>query len=122
MMWDSPKVREIEKEYGELWDTYDKTPEKIAGDGGKSKHGEVRWLVDRLFRKRLSDENLRRLVASCDALPARASERSWFANDLLAFMVKHFVRRGDRTILVELLSKRCPGRIRFSSNGVGLTR
>jgi len=104
-------MREIENEYKSLWATYNNSPEKIGGGDLKSKYGAVLRLVDRLFRKRVSGQNIRQLAASCDTLPVDAEHRSQFANDLLAFMVKALVELEERDTLVSLLSTRCPGRV-----------
>jgi uncharacterized protein (TIGR03067 family) len=68
-------------------------------------------LVDSLFRKRLSEEDLRQLAATCDSLPISAKERSRFANDALGFVVRSLVDVGERQKLIALLSTRCPGRV-----------
>jgi hypothetical protein len=111
MSWESAKIRELESEYESFWDMDKRAPEKIAGDGGRDKYGEMLRLRDAFFRKHLSATDLQGLAVSCDRLPVHARERSRFANDLLAFMVKVFVELGDRDSLVTLLSARCPGRI-----------
>ena len=88
-------------------------PEKILGNDGKTKYQHISWLVDDLFGTRLSQRDLRHLAVSCDSLPPSNSDRSQFANSLLAFMVHAFIRQGDRSALVQLLSVRCPSRVGF---------
>ena len=51
------------------------------------------------------------LATTCGTLPARAKNRSEFANAVLAYMEKTFVDSGDRDNLVKLLSTRCQLRI-----------
>jgi hypothetical protein len=111
LSWDSPRIRELEKEYESLWDTYGKHREKVLGSDGKTKYRHVTWLVSDLFRTRLSRRDLCHLAFSCGSLPSSNKDRSEFANSLLAFMVRDFVNRGDRSALIRLLSVRCPSRV-----------
>jgi hypothetical protein len=90
-------------------------PPTIAGNDSKTKYVEQERLVNSLFRKRLSERDLVQLAASCDALPVHAKERSLFANDLLAFMVRAFVEWGDRDRLITFLSTRCPGHMPWNA-------
>ena len=105
--WDSPKMQEIEKEWHSLWDAYDKNPEMIPGDNGITRYINVVKIVHNLLGRRLSDKELRQLVAACDTLPADI-ENAGFVRDALAFMVKSFADSEDRESLVTLLSRRCP--------------
>ena len=107
LTWDSPKLRELEKEWQALQDTYHKTPEQIPGDGGKSKYSNLRRMIERLFQKRLSKHEVRALAARSDALPAYF-ERASFTSDALEFLVKVLVHSGERDRLVNLLATRCP--------------
>ena len=111
--WDSPGMREIEKEWQMLWDAYSKVPTPDS----KTEYGNVVMAVDRLFRKRLSARSLRQLVASSEqaAIPTLYSSNS-FECAVLEFMVEAFVKSGDRESLVELLSKRCPSRTGLVTN------
>jgi len=104
--WDSPEMREIEKEWQSLQDAYDKTPEKIPGELGKDKCGNLETLIDRLFRKRLSDQELHQLATSIGAMPDRA-----FFDRVVEFMVRYFTQSGDRESLITVLSTRCPDRV-----------
>lgn len=99
-------MRAIEKEWKSLQDAYDKTPEKIPGAPGKDKYGQLEKMIDRLLRKRLSDRELRQLAGSTEAVPGRE-----FISRTVEFMVRAFVDVGDRRSLVNLLSRRCPGRV-----------
>jgi uncharacterized protein (TIGR03067 family) len=106
--WDSPKVRQVEKEWYSLEEVYRTAPRKLPGENGKSKFGKLASMQDRLFRKRLSDTDLRRLVDSIDTQADR-----YFVDRLAAFMLTAFVYSGDRENLVRLLSSRCPADIRY---------
>ena len=110
--WDSPPMREIEKEWQTLWDGYSKHPTRDS----KMAYGLVVMAVDRLFRKRLSGQSLRQLAVRSEKAPIPTfypSARSKVA--VLEFMVQAFVESGDRESLVELLSRRCPSRIGWRS-------
>jgi len=107
LSWDSPKMREIKAEWETLHETYRKHPEKIPGDCGKTKYGNLLEMCDSLLRERLSYEELRGLTSSCGTLPIRDADRDPFGNEVLAFMVREFVASGDRDTLVRLLSTRC---------------
>jgi hypothetical protein len=110
--WDCVRMREIEKEWKSLWDSYRKEPEKFAGDNGKDKYETAARIADQLFEKRLSFGDLRRLAASCDKLPLRTKDRNEFTNDLLRFIISKLLESGDRESLIKLLSSTCcPSRI-----------
>lgn len=96
----------IEKQWQSLQDAYDKTPETIPGEPGKEKYAELEKMVDRLLRKHLSNPELRRLAASTATIPDRG-----FTGRVVEFMARVFVDIGDHDHLVELLSRRCPGRV-----------
>ena len=104
--WNSPRMREVEKEWQPLWDAYG----EVRG-GSKDRYIQTVKSVDRLLQKRLSRQSLRQLAATADRLPTRADDRSPFSDEVLAFLVKSFVESGDREALVGLLSRRCPSRI-----------
>jgi len=105
--WDSPRMREIEKEWKARDDAYNAAPH-----GGKVEFEEYRQSVDRLFQERLSLRRLRELTAS-SKIPPVPEEQGTFAYAMLAYMVKAFVESGDRQGLVELLAKRCPSVIEW---------
>src|SRR5262245_31843228 len=66
--WDSPKMLEIKREWDSLWDTCTQTPEKISSAKGDEYRVLVRMQGD-LLRKRLSDNDVHHLAASCGTLP-----------------------------------------------------
>jgi hypothetical protein len=102
MDWNSPQMREVEKEWHRVWDAHAKI---------RDKNVEAERAVDRFMEKRISPQNVRHLAATADFLPAHAGDRSRFENEMLAFLVKAFVKSGDRDSLVGLLSKRCESHI-----------
>jgi uncharacterized protein (TIGR03067 family) len=106
--WGSPRIGTVERAWALL-----------GGLATPSKTEFVRamYLQRQLLRTCLSDEDLRQLAASCDSLPARDKDRSRFANDVLALMVKVFVHSGDWDHLTRLLSTRCP---RYMDNWVSI--
>ncbi len=97
--WDSPRMRDIRKD----WDALG-----ALGSASKDSSARATNLVGELLRRRLCDDDLRRLAATCGSLPARSEDRSDFDNCLLAFIVKVFVHSGDWDRLTKLLSTRCP--------------
>lgn len=105
--WASPRMREIEKDWQALQETYDRNPEIIPGENGKDKYSAMEKLGDRIFEQQLSDDNLRQLDATCNMLPADAANKG-FSAALIAFMVKSFANSGDRESLVQLLAVQCP--------------
>ena len=105
--WNSPRMRKIEKEWQSVWDAYG----KLRGAAMKVRYVETVELVVRLLQSRLSRQSVRHLADTADILPIHADDRSPFANEVLAFLVKALVKSGDRESLVGLLSKRCPSRI-----------
>jgi hypothetical protein len=106
--WDSPRMREIEKEWQALWDGYNKDSTK---SDSKSEYGRVMMAVDRLFRNRFSARSLRQLAASAEKAPIPHYQGDSFESIVLEFMVEALVESGDRESLVKLLSKRCPSRV-----------
>jgi uncharacterized protein (TIGR03067 family) len=104
--WDSPKMGEIEKEWRSLQATYDKTPEKIPGGGGKDQYFRFSQLQHDLLSKRLSDRELRQLAGAPGPIPDGA-----FTDNVVDLIVWTLVEIGDRDRLVTLLSKRCTGRV-----------
>jgi uncharacterized protein (TIGR03067 family) len=100
-------MRVIEDEWRSLHEAYRNTRDKGV---------TIQKMKERLFRTRFSEQDLRKLVTSCDSLSVHFEDRveDRFSRDVLAFMVKSFVDLGDRVSLVELLSKRCPSRIHAS--------
>ncbi len=95
-----------------MWDGYSKQPTRSS----KTAYGLVVMAVDRLFRQRLSGRSLRQLAVSSEKAPVPTIyPSSTFENAVLEFMVQAFVESGDRQSLVELLSRRCPSRIGWSS-------
>jgi hypothetical protein len=103
--WDSSRMREIEKEWEVLRDAY-----HGGADNGKVEYDEYLGSVDRLLQKRLPAPLLRKLTAS-SKLPPVPEDQGTFAYVMLTYMVRAFVDSGDRQSLVELLAKRCSGRI-----------
>jgi len=108
--WDSPKMREVEKQWQSLQDAYERTPEKIPGKGPKDKAEHLNAMVDRLLRKRLSDRELRQLAGSIQIM-----QNQEFVDRVVKFMVRCFTDSGDRKSLVTLLSTQCPGRVGFQN-------
>jgi hypothetical protein len=110
--WDSPRMREIQKE----WEALRKNREGFTTLTGKEAYVEARRRVERLLRKRFSEEDLHQLAGSCEVLPVRTPMEVLMANgdynnEVLTFIVKVFVDSGDWDGLVTLLSRQCPGRI-----------
>ncbi|WP_074305572.1 hypothetical protein [Singulisphaera sp. GP187] len=105
-------MREIERVWRSLEDAYDKGDERNP-DLPKVQYEEHLQSVDRLFRTRLSDQNLCELAVS-PKLPPVPEDQNTFAYAMLTFMVKELVQSGGRRCLVDLLAKRCPGRIHGS--------
>jgi hypothetical protein len=114
LTWNSPKMRDIEKEWHALWEACKAKPK----DHDKFVDGRDMMLTNRLLRTRLSHVELRQLAATSDSLPivAHDKDRGPFVNDVLQFMVRSFVKVADRESLVELLSKRCPSQVNWSWN------
>lgn len=110
LAWDSPRMVEIKREWQSLVDAYERTPEKIPGETGKDKVGALGEMTARLFRKRLSDQDLRQLAASSSMLSGEGANRR-FEDEMVLFMVRFFTELGDRDSLVKLLSARCPSRM-----------
>ena len=108
--WDCPKIREVEREWQSLQETYDKPVAEIPGRDGKDNYIEMQKMTERLLRKRLSEQELHQLAVSCDKLPVRIGECR-FIRDVLALLVKCLVGSRDRETLVRLLSARCPSQI-----------
>jgi uncharacterized protein (TIGR03067 family) len=108
--WASPKMVEIGREWDSLWDTFAKTPEKISRDKHSTYEELVRMQGD-LLRKRLSDSDLRRLAATCEALPTHWRDWSKFDRAVVAFMLDVFAHSRDRESLRTLLSVRFPLRV-----------
>lgn len=104
--WGSPKLLELEKQWRSLEEAYDKTPEKLPGAPGKDKATQFSKMLDRLLRKSLSDRELGQLARSPVAIPEQG-----IARVVTGFMASAFTGMGDRDSLVELLSRRCPGRV-----------
>jgi len=92
--WDSPQMVAINKEWDSLWDTFTKTPEKIST--GKHPYEELVRMQGELLRKRLSDNDVRHLAASCGTLPTRWREWSKFDRAVVEFMLDVFVHSRDR--------------------------
>ena len=107
--WDSPRMLEIKRQWQSLEDSFEEDSGKMADDGKVAYEEHVRS-VDRLFRTRLSDRDLCQLAAS-SKIPPVPEDQGSFAYVMLTFMVKALVQSGDRDCLVDLLTKRCPGRI-----------
>ena len=108
--WDSPKLHQIKAEWDALGKTRSKSPEKFPGEDGKDKAANMQRFDDRLFRRRLSESDVRALAASVDALPTKVAEGD-FRDELLGFLIKSFIDFSDREGLVRLLSLRCPNLI-----------
>ncbi len=104
LSWNSTEMCALEKEWQAIRDL---PSEEIPGDDGKTKYCERLAMVERLFRNRLSEQNVYQLAGSCDALPVRVEDRD-FEESVLAFLVKVLVELGDREAIVKLLSTRSP--------------
>lgn len=100
--WNSPRLLAIQKE----WDA---TARITTQD--KSRYQELQNHLHRILASNLSDDDLHNLAATCGTLPARAKDRSEFANAVLAYMEETLIDAGDRESLVRLLSTRCQLRI-----------
>lgn len=72
----------------------------------KSVYADMLRNADRLLGRRISGHGLRHLACTAEEAPD-----TFFANELIVFMVKTFVERGDRESLVKLLSARCPDHV-----------
>lgn len=107
--WNSPRMLEIEREWRSLEDAYDTDDERNPGFP-KVQYEEHLRSIDRFFRTRFPGRDLCELAAS-SKLPQVPEDQSTFIYAMLTFMVKEFVQSGDRQCLVDLLAKRCPGRI-----------
>jgi hypothetical protein len=104
--WQSPRMRAIEQEYDALWELDSKKQSEPRAEG-KRIYGETVQACTRLFKARLSYDDLRQLAVSCDTLPLRFQDRrGGFDAAVLEFMVQCFVAMGDRDALVTLLSTR----------------
>ena len=103
---------EIKGKWDSLWDAYIKSPEKITGANKPwDMHGELVRMQGDLLRKRLSDNDVRKLAANSESLPVHW--RDWSKSDraVVDFMLEVLVYSRDRENLVTLLSTRFPLRI-----------
>ena len=100
--WRSPRMLEIKKE----WDALSRMETKTMDD-----YADLSRAMEAVLGKRLSDQDVRQLAASCETLPINARERSDFDNAVLNFMVEILVDLADRDSLVKMLSTRCPNYI-----------
>jgi uncharacterized protein (TIGR03067 family) len=98
LAWNSPRMLELKKD----WDALASLVES------KGNYARAVDLQGELLRRRLSDEDLRRLAASCRSLDASADYRDPFSNFVLVFIVKVFVNSEDWNNLTKLLSTRFP--------------
>lgn len=103
--WNCPKMRDLEKQWRPLEKAY-LAPEKIVGAAGRDKAIQFQRMGDRLLRRTLSDRELGQLARSPDGIPEHR-----IGLVVTDFMVRTFLDKGDRDSLVELLSRRCPGRV-----------
>lgn len=104
LSWKSPEMRAIEQEWRAICDL---PADQVPGDDGKTKYVEKLRMIERLFRNRLSEQNVYQLAGSCDDLPVSVKDRG-FQDSVLAFLVKVLVKLGDREALVTMLSTRSP--------------
>lgn len=100
--WHSPRMLEIKKEWDSLFRIETKTMDDYA---------DLSRAMEAVLGKRLSDQDVRQLAASCEMLPINAKERSDFDNAVLNVMVEILVDLADRDSLVKMLSTRCPNYI-----------
>jgi hypothetical protein len=91
----------VQKEWQELYDSFD-------GTWSKDNLGERNEMLDAVLNRALSKEDLRSLAATCDSVPLRVRDQSAFQWQALEYMVRAFVKSGDRDGLVSLLSRRFP--------------
>ena len=98
LAWNSPRMLELKKD----WDALASLVES------KGNYARAVDLQGELLRRRFSDEDLRRLAASCRSLDASADYRDPFSNFVLVFIVKVFVNSEDWNNLTKLLSTRFP--------------
>jgi uncharacterized protein (TIGR03067 family) len=108
--WDSPKMLEVKKEWTSLRDAYQKAPAKISG-AKKDTYRELVRMQGDLLRRRLSNDDVRHLAATCGSLPVHWRDWSDFDKAIIQFMVEAFVYSRDNESLVTLLSTRFPLRI-----------
>jgi hypothetical protein len=109
--WHSPRLIEAKKE----WDSLLEIGIRATGPEAIEKYGEkneklIEMLLD-IIKKQLSEDDMRRLVASCEELPALEKNRSDFCKAVLGYLAAYYIDAGDREMLVELLAKRCPSRV-----------
>jgi uncharacterized protein (TIGR03067 family) len=107
LAWDSPKVRELEREWQEVEDVWAKAPEKIPGPTNRN-HTQVESLQSKLIATRLSDRELQGLARAAGPIPNRE-----FTKQVVECMVMTFLSTADRESLVTTLLKRCPDRVFF---------
>jgi hypothetical protein len=112
--WDSPRLLKVQREWESLRDNAKKMPEEEQVKRYGDKDEGLYDLLAAIIEKQVSQEEMRRLAASCGKLPVREKDRSDFVNAVLSSMLFVFVKSGDRDSLVTLLSTRCP--VRAASN------
>ena len=78
----------------------------------KNEYNELTLKLDNLLEENLSLADMRRLAATCRALPIREQVGPSFAHAVIEFMIRAFVEAGDRDSLITLLSTQCPPCIR----------
>jgi hypothetical protein len=114
LAWDSPRMLEVEREWTSLMSDANRTrgPEGVEKYGFKNE--KLYKMLDAILTKRLTDADLRSLVARCGSVPLEQRGRSRFADMVLEHMVAAFVASGDRESLVRLLSIRFPDPMLYS--------
>jgi uncharacterized protein (TIGR03067 family) len=112
--WDSTKMLKIKDDWGTLWDTYRKTPNKVPGEPMKGRYEEVVRMFEALLRRRLSDEEVRHLAETGGSLPVSCKEWSEYECLVVRFIADVLVYSRDRENLVRLLSTRLPTRVNIS--------
>ena len=67
--------------------------------------GEMQYAI---VRRNVTNGDLRRLAATCGSLPTYQYRWSWFTRDVFNYLIESIVDWGDRDLLLEVLSTRCP--------------
>ncbi|HUY90592.1 MAG TPA: hypothetical protein VMV10_17775 [Pirellulales bacterium] len=102
----------MEQEWRALHDAHNKTP---AGPNGKDRFVQIQESIERIFSGQLTADEVRKLAAAADELPAEIEEFG-FTADALAFLVKRLTEMEERERLVELLATRCPTWVRWPTH------
>jgi hypothetical protein len=97
--WTSPRMLEVQKEWESVRQQHQNTYTK-------AEYADRCARLTTVIANNLSDEDMKRLAATCDSLLIRYQDRSEFANNVLDYMIMSFLSTRDRDSLVTVLSKR----------------